>query len=169
MTFISRLVDELERESARTIRVLEQVPPQQAAWKPHDRSMEFGPLVQMVATMPSWVAMIVTMDELDIAPKHGPQHAPPPADTAAQLIEAHAKAMEGARGALASTDEAFLQTPWRLLRGGEVALELPRHEMIRDTINHWAHHRGQLTVYLRLLGARVPSVYGPSADDSRVL
>ena len=65
------------------------------------------------------------------------------------------------------TNDEYLKTKWRLLAGGQVVLELPRHEMIRDTINHWAHHRGQMTVYLRLMGAKVPALYGPSADDKK--
>ena len=72
-----------------------------------------------------------------------------------------------ARAALKGTNEEFLKTKWRLLAAGQVALETPRYEMIRDTINHWAHHRGQMTVYLRLMGAKVPALYGPSADDKR--
>ena len=72
-----------------------------------------------------------------------------------------------ARAALKSTNDDFLKTNWRLLAAGNVVQEAPRHEMMRYTINHWAHHRGQMTVYLRLMGAKVPALYGPSADDKR--
>ena len=76
--------------------------------------------------------------------------------------------MAGARkAALQDTTDGHLMTPWRLLAGGKVVMETSRHVMIRDTINHWAHHRGQMTVYLRLMGAKVPALYGPSADDKR--
>ena len=71
-----------------------------------------------------------------------------------------------ARAALQGTDDEFLKTRWQLLSGGQVVADMPRHEMIRETINHWAHHRGQMTVYLRLMEAKVPSIYGPSADDT---
>ena len=73
----------------------------------------------------------------------------------------------GCRSPHKGTTEAHLQTRWRLLAGGQVVSDTPRHEMMRDTINHWAHHRGQMTVYLRLMGAPVPALYGPSADDKR--
>jgi uncharacterized damage-inducible protein DinB len=169
MTFIDLVLEELERESARTIRALENVPAHKGDWKPHDRSMAFGPLVRMVATMPSWVAMTITMDELDLAPKGGSNFKMEPMETSEALIAGHKQAMEQARAALKGTDEDFLETPWKLLQAGETVMEEPRHVVIRDSINHWAHHRGQLTVYLRLMGAKVPSLYGPSADDKRFL
>lgn len=75
--------------------------------------------------------------------------------------------MSEAKKALAGTSEAHLQTRWKLLAAGKVVADTPRHEMLRDTMNHWAHHRGQMTVYLRLMGAKVPALYGPSADDKR--
>ena len=127
--------------------------------------MIFGYLTQMVATIPSWVTMIIKQDELDIAPKGGPQHPRTPMNTSAEYLEALDKSAADARKALDGTNEEFLMTNWRLLAGGQVVAELPRYEMIRDTINHWAHHRGQMTVYLRLMGAKVPALYGPSADD----
>jgi uncharacterized damage-inducible protein DinB len=81
-------------------------------------------------------------------------------------VDALDKSAADAKAALKSTNEEHLKTKWRLLAGGQVVLDLPRHEMLRDTINHWAHHRGQMTVYLRLMGAKVPAIYGPSADDT---
>jgi uncharacterized damage-inducible protein DinB len=120
----------------------------------------------MVATIPTWITMIIKQDELDIAPKE-PRPPSPPKNTSAEYLKALDEAAAGARAALKSTNDEHLKTTWRLLAGGQVALELPRHEMIRDTINHWAHHRGQMTVYLRLMGAKVPALYGPSADDKR--
>jgi uncharacterized damage-inducible protein DinB len=75
--------------------------------------------------------------------------------------------MTAAREALTRTDDAHLETSWRLLAGGRPVMQMSRHLMIRDTINHWVHHRGQMTVYLRLMGAKVPALYGPSADDQR--
>ncbi|MGH8523010.1 MAG: DinB family protein, partial [Gammaproteobacteria bacterium] len=75
--------------------------------------------------------------------------------------------MTAAREALTRTDDAHLETSWRLLAGGRPVMQMSRHLMIRDTINHWVHHRGQMTVYLRLMGAKVPALYGPSADDNQ--
>jgi uncharacterized damage-inducible protein DinB len=158
-------LSELEREVRRSRKALEQVPEGKHDWKPHDKSMIFGYLAHMVATIPTWITMIVKQDELDIAPKGGPTQKPAQRNTSAEYLEALDAAASDARAALSGTTDDHLQTSWRLLAGGQLAMELPRHEMIRDTINHWAHHRGQMTVYLRLMGAKVPALYGPSADD----
>jgi uncharacterized damage-inducible protein DinB len=159
------LLAELDREVARSRRALEQVPDGKYDWKPHDRSMIFGYLAEMVATIPSWIAMEVTRDELDIAPLEGPTMRPDPNKTRAALIAALEQCAADARTALASTSDEHLATTWQLKARGVVVQSAPRHEMIQDTINHWAHHRGQMTVYLRLMGATVPALYGPSADD----
>jgi uncharacterized damage-inducible protein DinB len=164
---IDRLLAELEREADRSRRALERVPEGKHDWKPHERSMMFGYLAYMVATIPSWIARMVTKDEMDIAPKGGPTQQPPAMQTSAEYLQALAKSFEEANAAIRETTEEHLKERWRLLVGGEVVAEMPRHEMIRDTINHWVHHRGQMTVYLRLMGAPVPALYGPSADDRR--
>jgi len=167
MVLTELFLTELDREVARSRRALEQVPAGKHDWKPHDKSMIFGYLAGMVATIPSWIQMMITKDELDVAPKDGPQQPRPAMNTSAEYLKALDGAAEGARAALRGTNDDYLKTPWRLLAGGQVVLNAPRHEMIRDTINHWAHHRGQMTVYLRLMGATVPALYGPSADDKR--
>jgi uncharacterized damage-inducible protein DinB len=158
---------ELDAEVARSRRALEQVPQGKHDWKPHEKSMIFGYLTDMVATIPTWITMIIKQDELDIAPAGGQAHQQPPRNTSAEYLEALDKASADARAALQSTTDDHLKTPWRLLAAGQVVAEMSRYEMIRDTINHWAHHRGQMTVYLRLMGATVPALYGPSADDKR--
>jgi uncharacterized damage-inducible protein DinB len=127
--------------------------------------MIFGYLANMVATIPSWIAAIVQQDSLDIAPKDGPTMKPQRVDSGREFVGALDRAAEGARKALESTTDEHLRTNWQLKAAGTVVQEGPRDETILDTIAHWAHHRGQMTVYLRLLGAKVPSVYGPSADD----
>lgn len=157
----------LDREVERSRRALEQVPEGKRDWKPHDKSMAFGYLCDMVATMPSWIAMMVNMDELDIAPKEGQQFRPPQSKTSAEFITALDKAADEGRAALRGTTEEHLKTHWQLLAAGKVVADATRHEFIQDTIAHWAHHRGQMTVYLRLMGAKVPALYGPSADDQR--
>ena len=158
---------ELDREVDRSRRALAEVPEGKHDWKPHEKSMIFGYLADMVATIPTWITMIVKQDELDIAPPAGQQQPRTPKNSSREYIDALDKAASDARQALSSTSEDHLRTGWRLLARGKVVLEMPRHEMIRDTINHWAHHRGQMTVYLRLMGAKVPALYGPSADDQR--
>ena len=165
MTMTEWFLEELESEAAKSRRVLEQVPTGKRDWKPHERSMEFGYLSELVATIPSWIGMAITLDELDIAPKDGPKYKPAPLNTSAELVAALDTAVAKAREALRGTTDAHLATKWKLLAGGQLAMEQPRHEVIRDTFLHSAHHRGQMTVYLRLLGSKVPSVYGPSADD----
>jgi uncharacterized damage-inducible protein DinB len=167
MKLTELLIGELDREVPRSRRVLVEVPAGKYDWKPHDKSMIFGYLANMVATMPSWVAMGVNMNELDVAPASGSAMSQEKLETSDALVKALDKSAAEARAALSGTTDDFLMTPWKLLARGQVVMETPRWEMIQDTINHWAHHRGQMTVYLRLLGAKVPSVYGPSADDKQ--
>jgi uncharacterized damage-inducible protein DinB len=165
MTMTEWFLAELESEAGKSRRVLEQVPIDKRDWKPHEKSMGLGYLSDLVANIPSWVGMVVTLDELDIAPKDGPKHTPAAVTTTEELIAVLDKAVASAREALRTTSDAHLATPWRLLAGGQLALEQPRHHVIRDTFLHSAHHRGQMTVYLRLLEKTVPSTYGPTADD----
>jgi uncharacterized damage-inducible protein DinB len=159
------LLAELNRETDRSRHALEQVPEGKYDWKPHERSMIFGYLADMVATIPSWIAMEILKDELDVAPTDGSTMKQEPNKTSAALIGALDKSVAEARTALEKTTDEHLCTAWRLKARGQVVQEAKRYEMIQDTINHWAHHRGQMTVYLRLMGAKVPALYGPSADD----
>ena len=159
------LTDELDRETKRSRRALEELPDDRRSWKPHERSMEFGYLADMVATIPTWITGILTQDEMDIAPKEGGRPPSEPLTTSAAYIAALDAAAATARKALEGSSEAHLQTRWKLLAGGTVVSDTTRFAMLTDTINHWVHHRGQMTVYLRLMGATVPALYGPSADD----
>jgi uncharacterized damage-inducible protein DinB len=169
MKLTELLLAELDREVERSRRALEQVPEGKFDWKPHEKSMIFGYLANMVATIPSWLAMEITKNDLDVAPAGGGQMDQTRKDTSEALIKALDKSADEARTALEKTTDEHLMTPWKLLARGQVVLEAPRHVMIQDTINHWAHHRGQMTVYLRLMGATVPALYGPSADDKRFM
>src|SRR5215831_15269365 len=159
------LLGELNREVDRSRRALEQVPEGKSDWKPHDKSMAFGYLANMVATIPMWITMQINQDELDIAPKDGAKFQMPQLNTSAEYIQALEKAAAGAREAFQKISDEQLKTNWQLKAGGKVVAEAPRHEMIQDSLLHLAHHRGQMTVYLRLMGAKVPALYGPSADD----
>ncbi len=158
---------QLEREAEPTRRALERVPEGRPDWKPHQKSMALGYLSQLVATMPGWIAMTVLQDELDLNPPGGGGYTAPATETTAKLLQAHEESVARGIEALRKTTDRHLATPWKLLVGGKVVMEKPRHEVIADTFTHLAHHRGQLTVYLRLNGASVPSIYGPSADDAR--
>jgi len=161
------LLEELEREVARSRAVLEQVPAGKHEWKPHEKSMIFGYLANMVATIPTWITMQINQAELDVAPANGGKMDQKRMDESQELLEALDKASANARIAFENTSDEHLKTNWRLLARGQVVMEAPRYEMIQDTFNHWAHHRGQMTVYLRLMDARVPAIYGPSADDKQ--
>lgn len=159
------LLAELEREAAGTRRALERVPEGRNDWKPHEKSMPLGYLAALVATIPAWAAAMITQDELDLsAPGDLRQTG---FSTNRELLEWFDKAVERARTAFATaTDEHLLTTSWRLLVQGKVVSEEPRYVAIRDgAFNHLVHHRGQLTVYLRLNDIPVPSLYGPSADE----
>ena len=161
------LLAELDREVERSRYALEQVPEGKYDWKPHEKSMILGYLANMVATIPMWITMQINQHELDVAPADGGKFEQKRIDTSTELVEAIDKAAAGARSAFEKTNDEHLKTNWRLLARGNVVMEAPRYQMIQDTINHWAHHRGQMTVYLRLLGAKVPALYGPSADDNQ--
>ena len=165
MNIVALFLAEFDREVKRSRRALEAVPERKSSWKPHEKSMEFGYLAYLVASIPTWLTKIIQDDELDVAPKDVARRDPPHFNTSAEYVAELEKAAADVRAAFQGTTEEHLQTPWKLLAAGQVVIESPRHEMIRETINHWAHHRGQLSVYLRLLGAKVPALYGPSADD----
>ncbi len=107
----------------------------------------------------------MTKDELDRNPPGGSKFSMGDVRTAADLVQGLDGFMAAGRDALQKTTDEFLSTPWRLLVAGATVMEAPRHVMITDTLHHWVHHRGQMIVYLRLLGSKVPALYGPSADE----
>jgi uncharacterized damage-inducible protein DinB len=152
---------QLERETEGSRKALERVPEGKPEWAPHEKSMQLGYLATLVATMPSWIAMTVDRDSLDLQGGYRP----PAWNTTEDLVRNLTDAVAQARQALEATTDAHLMTPWQLQVGGQVVMEQPRHVVIEDTFAHLAHHRGQLTVYLRLLGQPVPAIYGPSADE----
>lgn len=157
---------ELDRESGYTRRVLERVPEGRFEWKPHEKSMPLGYLSMLVATMLGWIDTMVNQPGLDFAPKDGGGYKPHELRTARELVEGLDDAVARARAALSGTTDEHLMTTWKLMAGGNLISEQPRYLAIREGVfNHLAHHRGQLTVYLRLNGAAVPSIYGPTADE----
>ena len=163
------LLAELDREAAASRKALEQVPEGKNDWKPHERSMALGPLATMIANMPAWLEMIVNLDELDINPPGGSKFRPPAWKTRKDLLDQLDASLKKGRAVLEKTnDDKLLNTKWRLLTGGKLLSEMTRYEAVRDTVlNHMAHHRGQLTVYLRLNEKKVPAIYGPSADEAK--
>ena len=167
MNLTELLSEELVREAALTRRVIERVPEGRDDWKPHDKSMPMGRLATLVATMPAWVAMMLSQDELDLNPPGGGSSFGKELRTVDERVEALEDGVRKARAALATATDEGLGKSWRLLVSGQVVSEKPLHIFLRETINHLAHHRGQLTVYLRLNDVPVPSVYGPTADEMR--
>lgn len=169
MKITELLITELDHEATGSRKALEQVPEGKNDWKPHEKSMPLGSLATMVANMPAWVEMIVKMDEIDINPAGGPQFKPEPWKTRQDLLnQLEASLQKGRQTLQSTTDEHLFNTRWRLLSGGKQLMEMSRYEAIRETVlNHLAHHRGQLTVYLRLNGETVPAIYGPSADEGK--
>jgi len=168
MQLTDLFLDELEREGPLTRRVLERVPEGRNEWRPHEKSMPLGRLAALVAGMPSWLAMMIDKDEFDLNPPGGSSGSfQTNFRTNADLLKTMDDGVSAARAALRETSDAHLMTLWRLLVSGKTVAEHPRYVMMRDSINHLAHHRGQMTVYLRLNDVPVPAVYGPSADDQR--
>lgn len=156
----------LDREVERTRRVVQNIPEGHDDFKPQEKSMPFGQLIGTMVSIPSWFTLILTQDALDINPIT-PRHKPEPMSTQHAWLAALDTGARGAREAFEKATEAHLESPWTLQARGENVVVMPRADMIIDTFGHLAHHRGQVTVYLRLLGADVPATYGPSADDKR--
>lgn len=167
MTITELLLEELDREADGIRKTLERVPEGKNDWKPHERSMALGSLASIVANIPAWLEMVVNMDELDINPAGGPQYRPPAWKTRKDLLAQFEGSLKTGREVLKNTtDDRLLNTKWRMLSGGKVMSEQSRYVAIRDgVLNHMAHHRGQLTVYLRMNEEKVPAIYGPSADE----
>jgi uncharacterized damage-inducible protein DinB len=163
------LAAELDREAVSTRKVLERVPEGKNDWKPHEKSMPLGYLATIVATIPSWLEMVVGMDEIDINPPGGSKYKSPDWSTRKELLDSFEASLKKGREVLnATSDDHLLNTRWRLLSGGKELSNQTRYEAVRDSVlNHMAHHRGQLTVYLRMNDGKIPVIYGPSGDEGR--
>jgi uncharacterized damage-inducible protein DinB len=156
---------QLGRETTISRRVLQRVPEGKPDWKPHEKSAPLWYVAFLVASMPSWMAMAVVQDSLDLSPPGGSSYRPEPWKKIDELLRTLAESTERAREALAAATDEHLSTKWRLMAGGRTVDESPRYVVVADTFSHIAHHRAQLTVYLRLNDIPVPSVYGPTADE----
>ncbi len=159
------LLEQLEREVATSRKILERVPEGQNSWKPHERSMELGYLAALVATMPGWPAFMISKDEIDIGGAEQNLRTSP-VESRAELLRLLDDGLAQSRDAFHDTTEEHLQRTWRMKMGEQVMAEGPRYKMIADgALSHMAHHRGQLSVYLRLIESKIPAMYGPSADE----
>jgi uncharacterized damage-inducible protein DinB len=160
MNMTELLLAQLEREARGTREALARVPEGKNDWKPHPKSMSLGQLSGLLARMPAWTPMIVDAPELDLSKAA----IPPPIQSTKELLDIHEQSLEAARKSLSNANDEQLMKSWKLLMGDKVLDDRPRHEILADTFCHLAHHRGQLTVYLRLNNEPVPAIYGASAD-----
>jgi len=160
MTIAETLLPEFDQEMAITRRVLERVPSDKAQWKPHPKSFALGHLAQLVSWMPGWIANTLTEKELDLAKSSGYS-----TEKTETLLEGFDKNVADARAAIKVAKDSDFAVNWSLKRGGHTIFTQARGPVVRNHLSHLAHHRGQLTVYLRLLDIPVPSIYGPSADE----
>jgi uncharacterized damage-inducible protein DinB len=162
MKMIDGLLQELEQEAQTTKRVLERVPQAHLAWKPHEKSMSLGQLALHIATVPGNVAQMIAQPSMQM-----PKFVQSPATNTSELLPALDDSIKKARQALGSLDDAAVTATWRVLDGDREVMSMPRIAALRAImLNHWYHHRGQLSVYLRQLNVPVPSIYGPSADEN---
>lgn len=160
MTIAEMLLPEFDQEMKTTRKVLERVPTDKGKWKPHDKSFSIGHLAQLLSWMPGWITNTLTQDSLDLAtaPKYS-------YETTETLLADFDRNVSEARQAIAASKDSDFDTPWSLKMGDQVFMTMPRGVTTRQHINHLVHHRGQMSVYLRLLDIPVPSIYGPTADE----
>jgi uncharacterized damage-inducible protein DinB len=164
MPIVDALLPEFDHEMTTTRKLLERVPEDRLDWKPHQKSFSLGQLAQHVATIPMWGSMTLTRSELDLA--EGDQ--PPQMRTRSELLAAFDKHAADTRAALTGKTDAELMAPWTLKNGGHTIFSMPKAVVWRSfVLSHLIHHRGQLSVYLRMQDVLIPSIYGPSADEGR--
>ena len=166
MSIAQSFIPEIEQEAATTRRVLERVPADKLDWRPHEKSMSLGQLALHVAGVPGQVTDIATPDSVPLPPPEQFGNAPQPG-SADELLPALEAAVAKAKDYLGSLSDEQAMAEWSATQDGNVAMAMPRVALLRAImLNHWYHHRGQLSVYLRLLDVPVPSIYGPSADEN---
>ena len=160
MTIAETLLPEFDQEMKTTRRLLERVPTDKGTWKPHQKSFSIGHLAQLLSWMPGWITMTLTSDSLDLAGAAGYSY-----ETTEKLLADFDRNVKEARAAIAASSDADFQKQWSLKRGDQVFMTMPRGVVTRQHMSHIVHHRGQMSVYLRLLDIPVPSIYGPTADE----
>ena len=163
MPLIDGMLQELEQEAETTRRVLARVPNEHLAWRPHEKARTLGELAVHVATVPGAVAQLVA-GQLTV---QAPQFKDPQLQNASELVPTLDDSIAKAKSALSGMSDSELMATWRMMQGEKELFALPRVAMLRSImLNHWYHHRGQLSVYLRQLDVPIPSIYGPSADEN---
>ncbi|MCC7417385.1 MAG: DinB family protein [Acidobacteria bacterium] len=165
MSVSAAFLQEFEREAQTTRRVLERVPADKFSWKPHPKSMTLGQLALHVASVPDHICAWACEDET----KFGGASGTPSPGSSADLTAALDKSIAKMKDTMAQLGDAGLMAHWKATANGATVFEMPKVALIRTiALNHWYHHRGQLSVYLRLLDVPVPAIYGPSADEQPV-
>lgn len=160
LQFAQQYAKELESEAPATQKCFERIPPELFGWKPHEKSMELGYLTLLVAEIPLWIAYIAKYADIDLATF---KHIQP--KSTQEVVDHFHNNLNEANEALLAVSEGTLDKPFYLKANGNILLTSTKKEQIESSINHMVHHRGQLTVYMRLNDIAVPSIYGPSADD----
>lgn len=159
-SFITRFYKELEAEVPATRKCIERIPEKLYNWKPHETSLAMGYLSVLVAEIPNWIAAMINEGVIDFQTF---QHIK--GETTAEMVAQFDQYVEAAKKAINSLTTEQLSKHFVLKNGDQVLIDSPLVENLSSTLNHWVHHRGQLTVYMRMNGIAVPSIYGPSADD----
>jgi uncharacterized damage-inducible protein DinB len=160
MSIAETFLPEFDHETATTRRLLERVPGEKGAWKPHEKSFPLGHLAQLISWMPGWITQAMRETRLDLSA--APQYTTERTDV---LLAAFDRNVKEARAALAGAGDEDYRVPWSLTSGERVFFTMSRAGVVRQTLSHLIHHRGQLSVYLRLLDVPIPSIYGPTADE----
>jgi uncharacterized damage-inducible protein DinB len=145
--------------------VLERVPADKLAWKPHDKSMSLGQLAMHIANIPTWASVTLERKEYDMSPPDDQRIVSPPFESSSQLLRAYDENVRAARALVVRTTDGEFMVQWTLKSAGKSLYNMPRVAVFRSfVLNHAVHHRGQLSVYLRLLDVPIPNIYGPTAD-----
>lgn len=160
MSIADTLLPEFEQEMTATRRVIERVPGDQPDWKPHPKSFSLAHLAQLVSWMPGWIAQTLTETSLDLKQAGGYSD-----ESTETLLSRFDEAVTASRAAIKASKDEDYNVDWSLKMGDKTFFTLPRGVVVRQHISHLSHHRGQLTVYLRMLDVPVPSIYGPTADE----
>ena len=164
MSIAESLLPEFDREMGLTRRLLDRVPDAQFAWKPHEKSMTLGRLAEHLAELPGWAKISILDDGIDMSAARPPEYVPP--GTRSAVLSMFDRNVAEARAALTGRTDAELLAPWTLKAQGKEVFTMPKAIVLRGFVmNHIIHHRGQMTVYLRLHDVPLPSIYGPSADE----
>lgn len=162
MSLVDCILTEIDQEAQTTKRVLDRIPEDKLAWKPHPKAFSLGQLALHVASVPGSVAALAVPDSME-----APNFSQPEAKTRQEVLDTFSESLKTAKDTLSKMDDARLMSTWSLTKNGKVLMSIPRIGFIRSILmNHNYHHRGQLSVYLRILNVPVPSIYGPSADEN---